>query len=393
MDKTVNINLAGRLFQIDNAAYLLLRDYLQAINLRFINAPGGNETIDDIEARIAEIFQSQQGLTGVISAENVRSMISILGQPEVFDQSENTYETPLHTSQKRKLYRNPYESIFGGVAGGLGAYLNIDPVWIRLLFILFTIFYGVGIFVYIALWIALPSAHSDAQKKDMYGDTYYSAANQEKQTKVVYTNDRSVRNHDHTRISAVGNAFNEVFRALGRSIFIFFRIILIIIGITFVLSGFTIILYFIMVFFLKYPWFILSNGLSNEIFYLPDFFKYLVNPSLTPWIITLTFLVVLLPALAIIYWGVKMIFWFKAREHILSLICFVVWVMSTAALAIILFNAGLSFAEIGRTSSQIVLQNAPDTLYIMTGRKLKIFNTIKRLTCRLKITISLLLIP
>ena len=66
MDKTININLGGILFQIDEEAFRKLRDYLQSINNRFGNSQGGNETIEDIELRIAEIFQSQKGLAGVI---------------------------------------------------------------------------------------------------------------------------------------------------------------------------------------------------------------------------------------------------------------------------------------------------------------------------------------
>ena len=62
MDKTIKINIAGTLFQIDNEAYRILRDYLQAINNRFRNVEGGHETVDDIESRIAEIFRSQNGL-------------------------------------------------------------------------------------------------------------------------------------------------------------------------------------------------------------------------------------------------------------------------------------------------------------------------------------------
>ena len=67
MDKTININIAGTLFQIDEEAYRILRDYLQAINNRFRNVQGGHETVEDIESRIAEIFQSQKGLAGTIS--------------------------------------------------------------------------------------------------------------------------------------------------------------------------------------------------------------------------------------------------------------------------------------------------------------------------------------
>src|SRR4030042_1694440 len=115
MEKTINIDLGGTLFQIDEEAYRILRDYLQAINLKFKNVPGGNETIDDIESRIAEIFQSQKFTAGVINKENVEAMISIIGKPEDFDQSENTEPVHGYTSyQRRKMYRNPDDKIIGG---------------------------------------------------------------------------------------------------------------------------------------------------------------------------------------------------------------------------------------------------------------------------------------
>ena len=107
MDKTININLGGTLFQIDEDAFRILRDYLQAINNRFGNSQEGRETIEDIESRIAEIFQSQKGLAGVITKENVEGMISIIGKPEDFDQGESEPGAPLYSSKKRRMYRNP----------------------------------------------------------------------------------------------------------------------------------------------------------------------------------------------------------------------------------------------------------------------------------------------
>ena len=71
MDKTININLGGSMFQIEEDAFRTLRDYLQAINERLRNVEGGLETIEDIESRIAEIFQSQKSMAGVLSMENV----------------------------------------------------------------------------------------------------------------------------------------------------------------------------------------------------------------------------------------------------------------------------------------------------------------------------------
>ena len=46
--------------------------------------------------------------------------------------------------------------MIGGVAGGLGDYLNIDPVIIRILFVVLTIINGLGIILYIIFWVIVP---------------------------------------------------------------------------------------------------------------------------------------------------------------------------------------------------------------------------------------------
>lgn len=61
---------------------------------------------------------------------------------------------------KEKLYRSNKDKIVGGVAAGLGNYLNIDPVIVRIIFVLLTIFNGAGLIVYIVMWIIIPSDNS-----------------------------------------------------------------------------------------------------------------------------------------------------------------------------------------------------------------------------------------
>jgi phage shock protein PspC (stress-responsive transcriptional regulator) len=368
MDKTIKINIAGSLFQIDDEAYQILRDYLQAINNRFRNVQGGHETVDDIESRIAEIFQSQSGLTGPVSKENVQNMISILGNPEDFDPSESETIPPVYTSQRKRMYRNPNDSIISGVCGGIGAYLNTDPVLFRILFVLFAIF-GVGLFVYIILWIALPDANTDAKKGEMYGGNYQSAKSQYHQSEGINSSTEPMYNQGYYNSSKVSNAFNEIFRAVGRVFFIVLRIFLIIIGITFVLIGFLTILSVIMVFVFKFPGVFSHDGINVHLAYYTDFLNYIVSPTSTPWIIALTLIAVILPMLAFIYWGIKMIFWFKARDGIFSLAGFVLWVLVCVALSMILFSEGISFAQTGKTVTQTIIADTPDTLYVMTGRK------------------------
>ncbi|HET54179.1 MAG TPA: PspC domain-containing protein [Ignavibacteria bacterium] len=54
-----------------------------------------------------------------------------------------------------RLYRSRTKKVIGGVAGGLGDYLNIDPVLIRVLFVIITLINGLGILLYIILWIVV----------------------------------------------------------------------------------------------------------------------------------------------------------------------------------------------------------------------------------------------
>ena len=370
MDKTIKINLAGILFRIDEEAYHLLYDYLQDVNRRFQNVPGGNETIEDIESRIAEIFQSQKNLAGIISKENVEAMISMIGRPEDFDHEENPEGSSTSFDQKRRLYRNPHDTIISGVCGGISGYLNIDPVWIRVLFIMFAVFYGVGFFVYIALWIALPKAKTDIQKKELFGDNRSSEAHREKHVTTSGIKYNSYHSAGSDGITRTGNAFNEIFGAIGKGFYIFFRIILIIIGISFVLAGFASLLAFIAAFFFRYPGFISIDSIETNLFYLPDFLNLILNPSVTPWIMTLTSVIVILPLFALIYWGIKMIFWFKVRDGIVSLIALILWVLSITILALILFDQGISFAEKGDKSEQVVIENPHDTIYLKVINKI-----------------------
>ena len=78
-------------------------------------------------------------------------------------------------AREKECIAIPDDKIIGGVCSGLGAYLDNDPVLFRILFVLFALFFGVGFFIYIVLWIALPEAKTDARKREMYGKAYHSA--------------------------------------------------------------------------------------------------------------------------------------------------------------------------------------------------------------------------
>lgn len=65
-----------------------------------------------------------------------------------------TYE---HNKPYKKLYRSRNDRKIAGVCGGLAEYFNIDPVWIRLLFIIFFLAGGAAFLVYMIMWILVPN--------------------------------------------------------------------------------------------------------------------------------------------------------------------------------------------------------------------------------------------
>ena len=58
--------------------------------------------------------------------------------------------------EPKRFYRSTTDRVVGGVAAGLAEYFALDPVLIRLLFVLFAIFGGGGVLVYIIMWIVIP---------------------------------------------------------------------------------------------------------------------------------------------------------------------------------------------------------------------------------------------
>lgn len=174
MNKTININLAGIFYHIDEDAFSRLQLYLEAVRKSLSSTPGKDEIMNDIEARIAELFSEKiKHDRQVISIREVDEVISVMGQPEDFVLDQDVYsDEPAPVQQEgKKLFRDTEDAYVGGVSSGLGHYLGMRPIWIRLAWILFTIFStGAFILVYLALWIFLPEAKTTADKLAMRGE-------------------------------------------------------------------------------------------------------------------------------------------------------------------------------------------------------------------------------
>jgi phage shock protein PspC (stress-responsive transcriptional regulator) len=235
MNKTVNINIGGLFFHIDEDAYQKLSKYFEAIKRSLSNSSGKEEVMKDIEMRVAEIFTERQiSDKHVINNFDVDAVIAVMGQPEDYriddDASESAPSYNYIHNGRKKLYRDEDKGMIGGVCTGLGHYFGIDSVWLRLFFLLLFFGFGTGVIAYIVLWIAMPKAATTAEKLEMTGKPVNISEIEKKvkeefdkvsgKIKNVDYDDlgNRVKNSAETFGSKLGNVFQTIFEAFSKVI-------------------------------------------------------------------------------------------------------------------------------------------------------------------------------
>lgn len=178
MNKTIIININGIVFHIEEDAYEVLKNYMTDVKRHFLNSADSLEITTDIENRIAEMFSemlSRENRQVIVEAD-VKGVIDQMGTVEDFEHADedavpnprrNTYD---YTGGSRALFRDPDDHLIAGVAAGLANYFNISAIWIRLLFTLTVFLGGMGIILYIILWIVIPKATTRADRMTMKGE-------------------------------------------------------------------------------------------------------------------------------------------------------------------------------------------------------------------------------
>ena len=175
MKKVININFQGRILPIEEMAYENLKQYIESLRTYFEQEEGKDEIINDIECRVAELCEDRLKKGAVcITEQDIDLIITSIGRPADFEAQDgfeanttanttanagtnqaqaNTQNADGQTYQKR-LYRDEQNKVLGGVCAGIANYLNLDPIIIRVLWILL---FGISFFAYLLLWIAVPS--------------------------------------------------------------------------------------------------------------------------------------------------------------------------------------------------------------------------------------------
>jgi len=353
MNKTVNINLAGIFFHIDEDAYLKLQRYLEAIKRSFTDSQGRSEIIADIEARIAELFSERvQNEKQVIRIKEVDEVISIMGQPEDYLVDDEIFEDepqPVYKAKStpsKKLFRDTENSYISGVSSGLGHYFGIDAIWIRLAWILLIFGAGTGILLYILLWILVPEAKTTTEKLMMTGEPV-NISNIEKKIKDGFESVTDTVSGVAKNVSdSVSNAAKSVdvkkgansiksssrtfFDALGDVIMFFFKVIAKFIGVLLIIIGAATLIGLIIGLF--------SLGVVDVI-HIPGLdLVDLANTGNTPiWLVSLlSFFAIGIPFFFLFYLGLKILINnLKSIGNIAKFSLLGLWLLSIIALIVI----------------------------------------------------------
>ena len=354
MNKTVNINLAGIFFHIDEDAYLKLQRYLEAIKRSFTDSQGRSEIIADIEARIAELFNERvQNDKQVVRIKEVDDVISIMGQPEdylvddaIFEDEPQEIKRKKISEPSKKLFRDTDNSYIGGVSSGLSHYLGIDAIWIRLAWVLLIFGAGTGILLYILLWVLVPEAKTTTEKIMMMGEPV-NISNIEKKIKdgfdsvtetvgdVAKNVSESVSNAaKNIDVKKTGNSIKSTsrtfFDTIGDIIMFCFKVFAKFIGIVLILTGAVTIISLIIGLF--------SVGVANIISIPGIDFVEIANTCGSPIWLTplLAFFAVGIPFFFLFYLGLKILINnLKSIGRITKFTLLGLWLISVIALVIL----------------------------------------------------------
>ncbi len=381
MNKTVNINLGGIFFHIDEVAYQKLKRYLDAIRRSLSDDPKGrDEIISDIELRIGELLSERvRDVRQVVSENDIDEVIGVMGQPEDYlvDEELFTEETKRSYSNSsnrqkssgKKLFRDGDDKFLGGVASGIAYYFDVDVIWIRIALIV-AVFagFGSGLLIYIILWILLPEAKTTADKLQMEGEPV-NISNIEKRVRAEFE-DASSRVRDaanevsttvkegfdsmseslkkkRVRSSSAKSGIQEFIEVIGSIIVTFFKIIGKFIGIILVLAAVVALITLIVSLFTAGA----VDFMGIEGFFDEDF--YVMNPlGISGWLISLLALILAgVPLLMLFFLGLFIISGdSKTISRTGKFVLLGIWLIALMATIYLGLRQGAEFAREGTIS-------------------------------------------
>ena len=366
MNKTVNINLAGIFFHVDEDAYKVLRNYLDTIKMSFKNTEGSLEIIADIEARIAELFSELlQSKAEVISLKEVEEVIAIMGQPEDYldeealNEEQPSFDSQSNTNINKKLYRDISDRYISGVCSGIGHYIGLDSLWVRLIFILL-LFVSAGTIVpiYIILWVLVPEAITTADKLRMTGQPI-NVSNIEKKIKDGFSSvsdgvkQVDFKKHGNQIKSSSKTVVDGLIKVLSVGLTLFGKfigLILIIVSISIFIGLISFVLSINIIDFVNLP-------LSNEI---------QLTTNIPAWLLSILVAVSFgIPIFLLFYLGLKVIMSnLKSIGRVAKLTLLGLWICSLIGWMIYGVKQFSEFSHDSKIDQYETLYTTSDTLYV-----------------------------
>lgn len=374
MNKTVNINLAGISFHIDENAFGKLSRYLDAIRKSLKGAEGSEEIMQDIETRIAELFSEKiEFQSQVISLKELDEVIAVMGQPEDYEVDDEIFEDvpPSSKSQAKskgnashkQLFRDIDNKYIGGVSSGLGHYIGVDAIWIRLLWVVLVLA-GMGspILIYILLWILVPAALTTSDKLKMTGEPI-NISNIERKFKEGFDNVADkVKNVDYDKYgNRVKTGASSFFDSLGEVIVTLFKVFAKIIGAFIIFISLATIIGLVIGFFTVGSIDFWGNNEMTEYIALMD----TTNVPLWLWAL-LGFLAIGIPFFALFILGLKLLISnLKPMGSTVKIVLIVIWALSIIGLTALGIKQATEKAYDGNyIEEQALTVQASDTLRI-----------------------------
>ncbi|HEX8763219.1 MAG TPA: PspC domain-containing protein [Candidatus Saccharimonadales bacterium] len=234
MNEIKKIHLGRQAFTISVDAHRALKEYVDAIDRQ-----ADAEVVKEVELRMAELLLERKITEEkVVLPEDIDFLKEQLGEPGDFkdedadddsdaDQNKAKKETDetVKANAPKQLYRDPENGMIAGVAAGVAAYLNIDVVLVRILFVLLALASGAGIVLYLLIWILAPEAKTSSDRLKMRGK--------------AVTVDSIKAVVDRADIpGAASRAGNTVGRGAAKIAMVASKILLAILGVTFAIMGF-----------------------------------------------------------------------------------------------------------------------------------------------------------
>lgn len=368
MNKTVNINLAGLVFHIDENAYDQLHTYLETLRNHFKQEEGGDEILTDIEARIAELFQERLKQREVVNSEDVSAIIGIMGEPSEYgaetEETEKKEERSrkkidLRAGKRRRVFRDRTDRMIAGVCGGLSNYFNIDPLWLRILFITL-LFMGGGFILYIILWIVIPEAKTTAERLEMKGKKV-NIDNIEKNIKdeLDILTDK-VKDFDKKVTKNVGKQalslaqqitdfFISIFSWIAKAIGSCFGVFAVGLGVIFLI-------FISSIFF--------SFGGLDIVFNQSENFNFIFSDTnYTKTFLTGILLLFIIPIIAVILTGMRLLFGTKIHNNY-KIGMFILWIVGFVLIGTTSINASKEFKYKAYDTHINILPIESDTIYL-----------------------------